>query len=278
MKRTLMAVVAGLALLSAMADRAHAEGRPMTVKALIRSYSIWTNVVGALSARVDGMLDGQSDAVDAVRAEMSNSLAAVSAEIDALSSKIEDQNDLIAALESQVVAIQAATSQVAALSTQVQQLTDLIAAVEQDARRAWGSKMWAYDPLYMSPTSTWWDGFATWAEMPSVDGSFGEFADEGVIQRFTVTVYAEEDIVDHAIPVDAGGGARIYVDGVLVGEFINQHGVATVSLLRGPHQIDVMSYSGPGAVSSNWLSIGIGPCLWGTDDRILWVAAGEVDE
>ena len=184
----------------------------------------------------------------------------------------------IAQLQARVEALSSVTARIDSLSGQIQQQSNQIAEVKLDAQRGWGAKAWVYDPAYLLPSSTNWDGFVAWAEMPSYNGSFFEYSDEAALQRYTVSVYVEEDVIGHLIPIDAGGGARLYVDEVLIGGWINQHGAATVNLTKGMHQIDFIVYSGPGANWSNWTAFGVGPCLWGTDERIRWVATGEVEE
>lgn len=182
--------------------------------------------------------------------------------------KLEQENQKIASLTERIAKLEQENQ---SLKTRELELTD---ALGKKLQFAWGSKGWAYDEKMLTPDNTTWSAYVAWAKKPSFDGSFFEFSDEGVVHRHTVTIFAEEDVMSHQIPIDVLGVGLLFVDGKAIGSWGNAHVNPTINLSRGYHQVDIIvNNAGVNAVG-NCTAIGIGPCLWGTNSHIRWIKAG----
>ena len=136
----------------------------------------------------------------------------------------------------------------------------------------WGAQAWSqeampnlpYDPAY-------WTGFVAEAFQYAPKGSFLEVSEEYVAMKFTATIRARDNIVNHQIPIDSAAFTRVFLDGQMVFETpMNSHSIVTLSFSRGIHVVDVIVEGGV-----NWTLVSIGDCLWGTDPRIIFLEAGQ---
>jgi len=136
----------------------------------------------------------------------------------------------------------------------------------------WSAQAWNQESIPGLPDAPEnWVGFVSEAFQYAPDGSFFEVSEEEVAMKFTVTIYAEEQIIDHQIPIDSAVITRIFIDGIKVFETpINSHSIATLFIEEGEHVIDIIVEGGV-----YWTLIGVGPCWWGTDTRIQFVKAGK---
>jgi len=121
-------------------------------------------------------------------------------------------------------------------------------------------------------TGTPWNALVARAFHFSPDGSFYAGSDEGMQLKITVTIKVLSTIVGHRMPIDAGCGVSISVDGKVVKQLSNEHTNVDLNLATGVHTIEMVNMCGgePG----NWMSLVVGACLWGTEDRIKFVKAG----
>jgi len=134
----------------------------------------------------------------------------------------------------------------------------------------WSAQGWQWDQNLASDPANW-TNFVTEAFQYAPNGSFFEYMDE-----YTVTVYANQDVIDHKIPVDVGGKCRLFLDGVFieVNPSYCDHYFYTLDLPEGQHCIDLILYNDK-EILTYWTVLGVGDCLWGIDSRIEFVKAGK---
>jgi hypothetical protein len=91
----------------------------------------------------------------------------------------------------------------------------------------------------------------------------------GFTLKIGVQIKTKENISGASIPIDAFCNAKVYIDGVLIDNFGNQHKDVLVDFTPGVHNILIVSSCCPSPPC--WMGLAVGKCLWGANKAIKFV-------